>query len=565
MACYFDLLEERHSKRSRKLNPVVVWQLTEVTKEAGLSGFTHTTGAAGGYWLPETMGGGVGVLDYDQDGWPDLALVRGGHWTNNTLPALALYRNSGDGSFVDVTEDTGLAETPGYGMGVAVGDYDNDGDPDLFLTTVGTDHLYRNDDGRFVETARAAGLAELAEWSTSALWLDADLDGWLDLYVGNYIEWSPEIDKFCSTDGQAKQYCTPELYEGAPGRFYHNQGNAGPGTGPSFADWTDEAGFNTSPGKTLGATTLDVNHDGWPDLVLANDTPRDELYLNRGDAGPGTGPSFTERGILSGMAYDEHGRTRAGMGIDAGVVNPSGEPWVFVGNFAREMIGVYQHVGEGRFADRAVLSKIGRPSLLTLTFGLMLFDADLDGDLDLITANGHIVEQVDQQQDGITYRQPPHLFLNDGTGRFADAAQAMPALQNPLVGRGAATLDYDRDGDVDVILTENGGAVHLYENTASDIGKNSLTVTVSGTTSNRSGYGTELIAVTKGTRQYRTIRSGSSYLSHAEATAVFGLGDAVQVDTLIVRWPSGTRDTLQALLANTVLHLTEGDAPQVIQ
>ena len=526
-----------------------VWQFVDGTAAAGLSGFVHTTGATGRFWLPETMGAGVGVLDYDLDGWPDVVLVRGGRWENNTMPALALYRNTGDGSFLDVTEAAGLAETSAYGMGVAVGDYDNDGDPDILLTTVGRNHLYRNDEGRFADVASETGLAGETEWSTSALWVDADRDGWLDLYVGNYVKWSPETDLFCSNDGQSKSYCTPETYEGEPGRFYHNNRDG------TFTDWTERAGFGASPGKTLGAATWDVNHDGWPDLVIANDTQRDELYVNNADG------TFTERGIVSGVAFDENGRPRAGMGIDAGVIDPGGEASIFVGNFSRQMLGVYRYTGGGRFADRAARSKIGRPSLLTLTFGLVLFDADLDGDLDLFAANGHIIEQVDRQRDGITYRQPPHLFLNDSEGYFTDAVTEMSALQKPLVGRGAATIDFDCDGDQDVLLTENGGPVYLFENTAADAGGRFVKVTVAGQASNRSGYGTELIAVIDSVHQVRTLRSGSSYLSHSEATALFGLGDATQISELIVRWPSGKADTLRGIKANAVLHLVEGNEP----
>ena len=525
------------------------WQFVDRTAAAGLSGFVHTTGAAGRYWLPETLGAGVGVLDYDLDGWPDIALVRGGQWESNTMPALALYRNAGDGSFLEVTEAAGLAESYAYGMGVAIGDYDNDGDPDILLTTVGHNHLFRNDSGRFGDVALEAGLAGETEWSTSALWVDADRDGWLDLYAGNYVKWSPATDRFCSTDGQSKSYCTPENYKGEAGRFYHNKGDG------TFADWTERAGFGDSPGKTLGAATWDVNHDGWPDLVIANDTQRDEFYVNNADG------TFTERGMVSGVAFDENGRPRAGMGIDVGVVDPGGEASIFVGNFSRQMFSVFRHAGDGRFVDRAARSKIGRPSLLTLTFGIVLFDADLDGDLDLFAANGHIIKQVDRQQDGITYRQQPHLFLNDGEGHFADAAPEMPALQEPLVGRGTATIDFDRDGDQDVLVTENGGPVYLFENTAADVGGRFVEFTVEGQAPNRSGYGTELVAIIDSVHQVRTLRSGSSYLSHSEATALFGLGNATQIDTLIVRWPSGQVDTLRGIEANAVLHLVEGNEP----
>lgn len=284
------------------------WQFIDVSEKAGLSDFTHTTGATGRYWLPETMGAGVGVFDYNQDGWPDIVLLNGGMWQNNDLPALTLYRNRDNGTFEEVTEVAGLQKTSAYGMGVTIGDYDNDGDGDIFLTTVGRNMLFENENGRFREIATQAGLANENSWSTAAVWFDADLDGWLDLYVGNYIVWSTSTDRFCSTDGRTKQYCTPEIYEGEAGRFYHNNQDG------TFSDWTESAGFATSPGKTLSAVPLDVNRDGWPDLAVANDTQRDELYINNGDG------TFTERGVISGMAFDENGRPRAGMGIDAGVM-----------------------------------------------------------------------------------------------------------------------------------------------------------------------------------------------------------------------------------------------------
>jgi hypothetical protein len=525
------------------------WQLIDVSDTSGLSGFVHETGADGRLLFPETMGSGVGVIDYDLDEWPDVVLVRGGTWDDRDIPALALYRNTGRSDFVDVTEDVGLDHTSAYGMGLAIGDYDNDGDPDIFLSAVGTNRLFRNDGNRFSEVGLAAGLADRSGWSTSALWFDADLDGWLDLFVGRYVVWSPEEDLFCSVDGRAKAYCTPESYEAEAGLFYHNEGDG------TFADWTHRAGFDASPGKTLGVATLDVNGDAWPDLVVTNDTEADELYLNNRDG------TFSERGVLSGMAFDENGRPRAGMGVDAGVVDTSGEPSIFVGNFAREMLGVYRHAGDGAFVDRSALSKIGWPSLNTLTFGVVLLDADLDGDLDVFTANGHITEQVDAQGDGIRFRQSPHLFLNDGRGVFADAAGRIPALQKTGVGRGVAVLDFDRDGDQDVLLTENGGPVHLFENTAADLGRKYVKVRVSGRESNRSGYGTRLVAVVNGARQYRSIRSGSSYLSASEAAAVFGLGSSGSVSELIVRWPGGATDTLHNLNVDTELKLVEGNAP----
>lgn len=522
-------------------------RFTDVTHSAGLGNFQHVTGAFGKTWFPETMGAGCGFFDYDRDGWPDIILVRGGTWADNdTTPVLALYQNKGDGHFVEVTGKAGLGEARGYGLGVAIGDYDNDGDDDVFLTTVGRNQLFQNNGGRFSEVAQAAGLAGEEVWSTSAIFFDADKDGWLDLYVGNYVKWSPEIDIWCTIDGKTKSYCTPELYTGINSRFYHNNGDG------TFSDWTARAGFAGGPGKTLGVSEFDFNRDGWPDLVVANDTQRNELYVNNGDG------TFAEKGILSGIAYDENGRARAGMGIDVGVVDNTGEESVFVGNFSKEMIGVYRHAGGGLFVDRAAASKVGRISLLTLTFGLMLLDIDLDGDLDLFAANGHVVHEIEQTQDGVKFRQPPHLFLNDGEGYFTDAAPEIGGvLAAPLVARGAACADYDRDGDLDILVTENGGPAHLWRNESAGAGKHYLRVTVEGNTSNRNGYGVQLIAAAGGRRMYRRIRSGSSFMSQSEAAATFGLGAAAEVDTLFVQWPSGKVERLTSIKADREIKLFE--------
>jgi hypothetical protein len=526
-----------------------ILQFSDVTQAAGLAGFDHNAGAVGKLWLPETNGGGVGVLDYDLDGLQDIVLVAGANWENNKTPALRLFRNSGEKKFAEATLEAGLGRWRGYGQGITVGDYDNDGDPDIFLGNVGVDQLFRNDGGTFTEAAKEAGLASDAGWSTAVIWFDADNDGWLDLYAGNYVEWSPETDLFCSLDGQTKSYCTPEIYPGVSGRFYHNNGNG------TFTDRTEKAGFANSPGKTLGAAAFDFNRDGWTDIVVANDTEQDELYVNNGDG------TFTERGNLAGIAFDQDGRARAGMGIDVGAVDESGEEWIFVGNFSREMIGVFKHGGNGKFLEQAASSKIGRPSLLTLTFGLVLFDADLDGDLDLFAANGHVVKEMDLYNDGVFYRQPPHLFLNDGNGRFADAAPEMNALSKPIVGRGAATIDYDGDGDLDLVVTESDGPAYLFENNAANQGRNYVKVTVEGRESNRSGYGVQLTAIVGKRKMHRVIRSGSSYLSHREAVAVFGLGDETSLTSLTVGWPSGKSQTIDDIPANSTLDIIEGIKP----
>ncbi|MFQ5571580.1 MAG: CRTAC1 family protein [Rhodothermales bacterium] len=519
---------------------------TDVTVEAGLGEFRHETGAFGEKWFPETMGAGGGFFDYDGDGWLDLLLVGGGVWPgqdDRAFPALQLYRNEGDGSFTNHTEQAGLSALTTYGFGVALADYDNDGDPDIFVSSLFENLLLRNDDGRFVEVGREAWVAGDAVWSSSAIFFDADLDGWLDLYVGNYVAWSEENDVWCTLDGETKSYCTPELYQGEAGRFYHNNGDG------TFADRTETLGFGEAPGKTLGVAEWDYNRDGWPDLVVVNDTQRDLLYENQGDG------TFVERGILSGIAFDENGRARAGMGVDVGVVDTTGEASVFVGNFAKEMIGVYRHVGQGLFIDRAAISKIGQPSLLTLSFGLFLFDVNLDGNLDLFVANGHISEEVEQVEEGIRYRQPAQLFLNRGDGTFQHGPQE-GVWSEPMVARGAAYADYDRDGDLDILIMENGGTAHLWRNDLED--GRFLRVRLQGRQSNPDGIGARIVAVVGDQRFERRARTGSSYLSQSEIIATFGLGDAERVDSVVVYWPGGQVDRFSGLAANQQLLIEEG-------
>ncbi len=524
-------------------------QFTHVTEQAGLGGFQHVTGAFGDTWFPETMGAGAGFLDYDGDGWQDLVLVGGAAWPGRDDPpaqALRLYRNDGDGTFSDVTAAVGLAGLRTYGLGVAIADYDNDGDPDIFVTTLERNLLLRNDSGAdqavaFTEMGQAAGVGDAAVWSTSALFFDADLDGHADLYVGNYVEWSPEKDIWCTIDGEVKAYCTPQLYTGIPGHFYHNNGDG------TFSDWTERAGFLPAPGKTLGVAEWDFNRDGWPDLVVANDTQRDLLFLNKGDG------TFAEQGIVSGLAFDENGQARAGMGIDVGVVDTTGSASVIVGHFTSEMIGVYRQIGPALFMDRASQSQAGRPSLPTLTFGLCLFDPDLDGDLDLFLANGHISPDVERVQEGVYYRQHPQLFVNAGGGRFAEHT---PPVAAPMVARAVATADYDRDGDVDLLVTENGGPVHLLRN--DQPGGRSLRVRLEGRQGNRDALGAHVTAVVGTTRMERRVRTGSSFLASSDKTLTFGLGAAPQVDTLTVWWPGGQVEQFTALPAAREVHIAEG-------
>jgi len=527
-------------------------EFTDVTTSAGLGDFRHVTGAFGRKWFPESMGSGAGFIDYNGDGWEDILLIGGGTWpeyTHQTVRILWLYRNNQDGTFTQVTRAAGLADIRTYAFGVTVADYDNDGDDDFFLTTLYRNMLFRNDGGVFHEVGADAGLAGRSEYTSTALFFDADRDGWLDLYVGNYADWTPENDIFCTVDGQTKSYCRPDLYESIPGRFYHNNHDG------TFSDWTKQAGFlyppEETPGNALSLLQFDYNRDGWPDLAISDDSRRNLLYENNGDG------TFTERGIVSGIGFDENGRPRSSMGMDAGDVNNDGQLTVFIGTFTGETLGAFQALGNGLFMDRAAVWKVARPALPYVNMGLFLFDPDLDQDLDLFICNGHIHKEIDRVQEGITYLEPSQLFLNRGDGTFEDVSSRIGGVMTErLAGRGAAYADYDQDGDQDILVTEAGGPAHLWRNDLS--GHHVLRVRLEGRRSNRDGIGARLRAVVGDTRIRRWVRTGGSYLSESEYLATFGLGSATCVDSLVIDWPSGLRDTLTGIPADQQIRIAEG-------
>lgn len=516
---------------------------TDVTQDAGLGGFRHQNGALGDYWFPETMGAGAAAVDVNGDGAEDIILVAGGGWTGIQEPALQVWINDGEARFTrdKTAEPQGLSE---YGFGVVAGDIDRDGDADLIYTALGADAVLRNDNGRFTDVTTASGIATDAAWSTAATLFDANGDGWLDLYIARYVDWTPETDIYCTQDGQNKGYCTPELYQGLPGLFYLNRGDG------TFEDRTEAAGFGEALGKTLGALVLDHNRDGFPDLMLANDTEPDELYLNLGDG------TFNEIGVISGIAFDERGRARAGMGVAAGVVDDTGEETLFVGNFSSEMIGVYRHLGNDVFLDRAAASRIGRPSLLTLTFGMALADFDLDGDLDLFTANGHVQPHIEQVKENIRFRQPPHLFQNRGDGTFEDVWSGVGTIPDgSWLARSVSWADFDNDGDPDLLVTENNGPIHLLRNDT-DAGRG-ITVDLRG-----QRVGAEIEVWLDGRSQRRFVRAGESYLAQSQLNPIFGWGDAATVDSVVVRWPSGgvSREAQVSTGIRLVVSEPEGDA-----
>lgn len=532
---------------------------TDVTRQAGLR-FVHTHGATARRYLPETMGAGVAFFDFDGDGWPDLYFVNGlpveqmGR-ADPEAPTGALYRNRGDGTFEDVTAGSGL-DVPFLGMGVAVGDVDDDGRLDLYVTGVGGDRLFRNrGNGTFEDVSGAWGTAA-AGFGSSAAFVDFDRDGRLDLFAGRYVVWSPETDRRCSPDGTHHTYCTPEAYRAEPNRLLHNRHQ---GEGAGFTDVTGWAGVGEPPGKSLGVVPLDHDRDGWPDLAIANDTTPNVLWVNRRDG------SFRDLAATAGMAVAESGAARGGMGIDAGDLDGDGDCDLVVGNFAFEMAALYRASPSGVFTDDAARAEVGLPTLSTLAFGTLLFDQNGDGWLDLLFANGHIEPEIARFRPGQSYAQPLQLFRSRGDEPGYDAVGdegGSEPWQGPWVGRGLAVADYDKDGDLDVVLTQNGGPARLLRNEAPEHAW--LQLHLRGTRSNRFGYGAEVTAEVAGAagarRITRQLVSGRSYLSASEPVLTLGLGDlegGAQIDRLEVRWPSGTVQVLTDVAPRQELTIEE--------
>ena len=518
---------------------------TDVTTLAGID-FTHESGAYGERLLPETMGPGVAFFDYDGDGNQDLLLVNSTTWPWRpaAVPAATakLYRNRGDGVFDDVTAATGM-DLVLYGMGVATGDYDGDGFVDVFVTTVGRNRLLRNVGGqRFVDVTAGTGVAGSADaWSTSAAFLDIDGDADLDLFVCNYVAWSPEIDREVDyrLTGIGRAFGPPTDFPGTDSFLYRNDGG-------TFEDVSAEAGIEVANpatgqpvGKALAVHPADVNGDGRLDIVVANDTVRNFLFVNLGEG------RFREVGIDSGLAFDAGGAATGAMGVDAAWFDNDDKLAVAIGNFANEMSSFYvARPGEGLFSDDAIVSGVGAPSRRALTFGLFFFDADLDGRLDMLAANGHVEPDIQRVQASQSYAQPGQLFWNCGPGcpRRYVLLDEVGDLAQPRVGRGAAYADIDNDGDLDVAITEAGGRAALLRNDQSGI-HNWARFKLWSDSPNQHALGAVVTATVAGDRHVRVVTPARSYLSQVELPVTFGLGDAVQVDELTVTWPSGALDT----------------------
>jgi hypothetical protein len=574
--------------------PAALPQFVEVTQAAGVT-FVHRNGAFGKIWMPETLGSGGGFFDFDGDGHPDLLLINGGDWPGHAercpQPSPELYLNDGQGRFRNVTHEVGLDAIHFYGMGFAAADYDGDGDTDLFLTGVGRSFLLQNEQGRFVDVTRSrleydpslAAPDDVPDWSLGAVWLDYDLDGDLDLFVCNYVCWTPETDIYTERVPGMKSYATPAVYRGQTSRLFQNDG-AG-----RLVEVTAQAGVLNRNGKSMGVIVEDFNGDFLPDLFVTNDTEANFLYLNRG------GGRFEDVALAAGCGYDEAGRARAGMGTWSADVTGRGDIAVAIGNFSREPVSLYRRVAIGRgdaasaslprptasegysaagvstsaapgppaaaadelvFVDGAAKARLSRPTLLMLTFGVVFADFDLDGLPDLMLANGHIEPQIQRVQKDVTFAQPPQLFRNTGE-TFDDLSDQVGAdFSRPAVARGLATADIDGDGDLDVLLTVNDGSARLLRNDLPP-GANALRFVLRGAGRNPQAIGA-VVTVTCGERtQSQRVRTGGSYLSQSELPLTFGLGAAARADVQ-VRWPTGRSESLGELEAAHEYVVTEG-------
>ncbi len=487
------------------------------------------------------MGGGGGFLDYDNDGWLDILLVNGDYWPGHappgaTRPTLALYRNNHDGTFTDVTQQTGL-NVEMYGMGLAVGDYDNDSYDDIFITAVSSEtakvgsRLFHNVlDGhggrKFVDVTADSGIRDTG-FATSAAWVDYDRDGKLDLFVCHYVKLSPDTDIYYSVDGVHKSYATPQSYQGESCRLYRNLG------GGKFEDVTRKAGIWNSRSKALGVAICDYDGDSRPDIFVANDTEPNFLFHNQGDG------TFKEVGVEAGIAYSDQGTSRAGMGIDTADLRHNGQPDVLITNFSGEQLTLYRRDPSGLFLDVAARSGVGNATQMYLGFGAFFFDYDLDGWPDLFVTNGHVMDDIARRDAGVSYAEPSLLFHNRGQGQFTDVSeQSGQALAVQRVGRGAAFGDFNNDGSPDILIMTNGGKPALLRNN-NHTGNGWIRLILVGTESNRDALGARVRVTVGDQTQSQEVRSGSSYLSACDRRVTFGLGAAAQADKVEIRWPSG--------------------------
>jgi hypothetical protein len=531
-------------------------RFTDISQRAGLH-WTFTNGATGRHLFIETVGGGVAFLDYNGDGLLDIFALQegpvpGATGAERNFPTRSvLYRNNGDGTFTDVTESAGLAGSLGYGMGVSVADYNNDGWPDLYLTAYGGSRLFRNNrNGTFTDVTQSAGIADVSSelsWPLTSAWGDYDNDGHLDLFVCHYCRWQPP-GKVCTAPDGKPSYCAPEVYEPSHCRLYHNNGD------DTFTDVTRTAGIDRLQGKSMGAVWIDYDGDGWMDLFVSNDSmPNFLLHNNRNG-------TFSDRGIFAGVAYAEAGQAYAGMGIGVGDYDRDGREDLFIVNFAGQPKSVFHNLGSGLFERASRLTRIANTDLRFLAFGLECFDYDNDGWLDLIVGNGHVQDRMDPSNPGSSYAQSQQLFHNNRDGTFVEDLHSLGDLVLPRVTRGLAVGDYNNDGAVDVLMVSQSGPLQLYRNEGGNA-NGWITFRLEGVQCNRDAYGARVTIHSSNGRQVRWIRGSSSYCSHSDSRLTFGLQNASGITEGEIVWPGGHRQTFSALSGNRFYWVREGNVP----
>jgi hypothetical protein len=541
-------------------NPYGV-EFRDVTNEAGIH-FHHERAASPKRMYPETMGAGVGWIDYNQDGYMDAIFVNSGFtplFHPAQAPQPALYRNNRDGTFTDVTAQSKIHSDGTFFFGVAVGDYDNDGYPDIYMT--GYRHsvlLHNNGDGTFTDVTEKAGVGDDGNWGTAAAWFDYDRDGKLDLLVVNYVKYDMDNPVTCGDFRpgykdipRVSSYCHPDNFAGTSPRLYHNNGDG------TFTDVTEKAGLKNNDGKSLAVVTVDLNNDGWPDIFIANDTQRNFLYINKGDG------TFKDASYSSGAGFSEEGRPEAGMSADAADVTNNSLPYLFVSHLDYELDRLYRNNGDGTFTDATIASGIGQSNLLNSAFGARFFDFDNDGWRDLLVINGHILDNIATYHPEVSYEEEKKLYRNTGQGNFVDATKSQGAdFRVPRVGRGLAVGDYDNDGWQDFLVNNNGEEAQLFHNdgATSPAAKDNhwLAVQLVGTKSNRDGIGAHLKLVAGDFTSYDQTKGGMSYCSAQDPRIFFGLGAHTRVDALEIWWPSGLKETVTNLPADVFVRIEEG-------
>ncbi len=531
----------------------------EIPASASGIAWVHENAMSPNRYLPETLGPGCAFFDYDNDGWMDIFLVNSGPSDFYTPPKPlrnALYRNNRDGTFTDVTEKAGVVST-GFGMGVAAGDYDNDGFTDLFVTAYGPPALYHNNgDGTFTDVSARAGLGPdvfRGHWTTSAVWFDYDNDGKLDLFVCSFVEYGREHMMMCGDNKLGQHfYCIPRVFKGTPSLLFHNNGD---GTFTLASQGTD---IEKSLGKGLGVVATDVNNDGKMDLFVANDTVQNYLYMNRGK-GPNGKTRWEEIGLAAEVGFSDNGQARSGMGVDAGDIDGDGWQDLFVANVDQEMFSLYRNNHNEDFTDVAPKNQIAGATRLLSGWGLKFFDYDNDGWLDLILANGHPDDMIDQYSQQVRYREPLLLFHNDSGRMHNVSAQGGAAFTRMFPARGLAIGDFNNDGRPDVLIGNNGGAPLLLKNNTG-AGNHWLGVRLVGVHCNRDAIGARITWSAGGVTHSRLRNAGGSYLSSHDPREILGVGQAEKIDWVELTWPqpSGRKQRFTNLPLNRYVTMTEG-------